>query len=299
MIDGHRLIRTFHSTCMVSDYDATIDALSRVAGLRVLEYSEAELVGRRGGMTWIGDNSIEVAQPIVEGHAAQRFLRTFGPGMHSFALQVADLDATIAHFDRHGITVGARPDEGFCFTHPNTTGGLLFEWSDFTVAEDPRLGANLPPRAVEPVLDVQTHAFAGALVPDPVRWAETFGPVFGLAEAFRRTGAGAGEPVIGLAAPDCTLALYRLDAGQSAALWGAGHTRPRFHVLGLGVPDLGDAVRALTGAGLGIVRRRDDAVVVRPVDTGEVPLVLVDELPEGDPRGVPAGPARPSAGPGR
>lgn len=289
MIDGHELVRTFHTTCMVSDYDATITSLSRVAGLRVLEYSEAELIGRRGGMTWIGDNSIEVAQPIVEGHAAQRFLATFGPGMHSYALQVADLDATIAHLDRHGVTVGVRPDKGFCFTHPATTGGLLFEWSDFTVAEDPRLGATLPPRAVEPVLDVRTHAFAGAVVPDPVQWAETFGPVFGLVEAFRRTGAGAGEPVVGLAAPDCVLALYRLDAEQGAALWGAPHARSRFHVLGLGVPDIGDAVRALDGAGLGIVRRGEESVVVRPDGTGEVPLVLVDELLEGDPRRAPTG----------
>jgi hypothetical protein len=70
-MDGrHELERTFHSTCMISDYDATIAALARIAGLRVLEYSEAENIGRRGGMTWLADNSIEVAQPIVEGHAA-------------------------------------------------------------------------------------------------------------------------------------------------------------------------------------------------------------------------------------
>jgi hypothetical protein len=33
---------------MVSDYDATVQALARVAGLRVLEYGEAENIGRRG-----------------------------------------------------------------------------------------------------------------------------------------------------------------------------------------------------------------------------------------------------------
>src|SRR6516162_10147770 len=97
MNSNHQLIRSFHSTCMVNDYDVTVATLGRVAGLRVLEYGEAEDIGRRGGMTWIGDNSLEVAQPIVDGHAAQRFLHRFGPGMHSYALQVTDLDATIAH----------------------------------------------------------------------------------------------------------------------------------------------------------------------------------------------------------
>ena len=136
----HELVRTFHSTCMINDYDATVTTLGRIAGLRVLEYGEAENIGRRGGMTWIGDNSIEVAQPIVDGHAAQRFLLRFGPGMHSYALQVEDLDSTIAHLDGGGVTVGVRPAKGFCFTDPRTTGGLLFEWSEFTVEEDPRPG---------------------------------------------------------------------------------------------------------------------------------------------------------------
>src|ERR1700722_18470177 len=102
----HQLVRTFHSTCMVTNYDTTIEALSRVAGLRVLEYSEAELIGRRGGMTWIGDNSVEVGQPIVEGHAAQRFLVRLGAGMHSYAFQVVDLDVTLDEFAARGVTLG-------------------------------------------------------------------------------------------------------------------------------------------------------------------------------------------------
>ncbi len=144
MKSRHRLLRTFHATCMVSDYDVTVEMLGRIAGLRVLEYGEAEGIGRRGGMTWIGDNSLEVAQPIVDGHAAQRFLDRFGPGMHSYAFQVVDLDATIRHLVEGGVTVGVRPADGFCFTDPRTTGGLLFEWSDFTVKEDPRMRSGDP-----------------------------------------------------------------------------------------------------------------------------------------------------------
>jgi hypothetical protein len=283
-MSSHQLVRTFHSTCMVTDYDATVHALARVAGLRVLEYSEAENIGRRGGMTWIGDNSIEVAQPIVPGHAAERFLLRFGPGMHSYALQVVDLDATLDHLATGGVTLGVRPDTGFCFTDPRTTGGLLFEWSEFTVDEDPRLGAPAPPFRREPLLDVRTHAFAGAVVPDPVQWAETFGPLFGLTETFRHSSGGPAQAVVGLAAPDCMLALYRLPGNRSRELWGGDHSRARFHVLGLGVPDLDAAGQALTRAGIAMLRRDESLIAVDPAGTGEVPLLLVQELLPGDPR---------------
>lgn len=284
MGDAHQIIRTFHSTCMVSDYDAAIRDLAGVAGLRVLEYGENQDIGRRGGMTWIGDNSIEVAQPIVDGHAADRFVRRVGPGMHSYALQVADLDVTLARLQTGGVTVGVRPAEGFCFTDPRTSGGLLFEWSNFTVEEDPRIGAPYPDYRGTPVLDVRTHAFVGAVHPEPLQWADTFGPLFGLEEAFRDEGATAGDPVVGLAAPDCVIALYRLDPAVSSELWGQDHTRARFHVLGLGVDDLDEAHWALEANGIGEIRRTDGQIVLDPAATGEVPVVLVANLHPGDPR---------------
>jgi methylmalonyl-CoA/ethylmalonyl-CoA epimerase len=281
---SHRIIRTFHSTCMVRSYDRTVEALARVVGLRVLEYSEAEDIGRRGGMTWIGDNSMEVAEPIVPGHAAARFLERFGPGMHSFALQVENLDATIDHLEKGGIKVGARPAGGFCFTDPRTTGGLLFEWADFTVPEDPRIGAPEPPFTIEPLLPVDRHAFVGAVVPDPVDWSERFGALFGLDEAFRRVDAGVGEPVVGLAAPDCMLVLYRLPGAAGVEVWGSEQSRPRCHLLGLGVTSLETAGRSLAAAGVGVLRQTADAMLLDPAHTGEVPLMLVDRLLPGDPR---------------
>lgn len=280
----HRVVRTFHSTCMVSSYDRTVAALARVAGLRVLEYSEAPQIGRRGGMAWIGDGSIEVAEPIVPGHAAARFLERFGPGMHSCAFQVDDLEATIEHLARGGVEVGVRPEAGFCFTDPRQSGGLLFEWSDFTVPEDPRLGVPEPPQQTEPVLDVLTHAFIGALVPEPNEWADTFGDLFGLVEAFRHSGAAPDQPVVGLAAPDCILALFRLTPETSMQYWGAAHSRARCHVLGVGVPSLDAADRSLQEAGVPVRRRDDHAIFIDPQETGEVPLMVIEGLLDGDPR---------------
>jgi hypothetical protein len=261
---------------MVADYDATVAALARVAGLRVLEYSEAEDIGRRGGMTWFGDGSLEVAEPIVAGHATARFLARFGPGMHSCAFQVEDLDATLAHLARGGVEIGVRPAPGFCFTDPRTTGGLLFEWSNFTIPEDPRTGAAEPPFTIDPLLDVRTHAFVGAVLPDPVEWAERFGELFGLSETFRRPAAETGEPVVGLAAPDCMLALFRLSDRRDA--------RARIHALGLGVGSLEGARNSLETARVPVQRGWDGSVVLNPRSTGEVPLMLVEQLLPGDPR---------------
>jgi hypothetical protein len=272
----HALVRTFHATAVVVDYDATVAALARVVGLRVLEYGEDDVVGRRGGMTWIGDGSLEVAEPIVAGHPVERFLQRFGPGLHSHAFQVEDLDATIEHLAAHGVAVAVRPGDGFCFTDPRTTGGLLFEWSDFTVPEDPRVGAPVPPFTVAPLLDVETVAFVGAVVADPLAWAETFGPVLGLHEAFRDVAAGPGRPTVGLAAPDGVIALYRLPGAESRALWGVEHERARWHVLGVGVRDLSVASTALHDAGVRLVRGDEAEVVVEPAATGDVPIMVVE-----------------------
>lgn len=283
----HRIVRTFHSTCMVNSYDRTVAALGHVAGLRVLEYSEAPAIGRRGGMTWVGDGSIEVAEPIVPGHAAARFLERFGAGLHSCAFQVENLDATIEHLAWGGVEVGVRPEPGFCFTDPRRTGGILFEWSDFTIPEDPRIGAPEPPYPDKPVLDVRTHAFIGALVPEPSKWADDFGELFGLIETLRDPKAAPDQPVVCLAAPDCVLALFRLTPETSAHYWGTVHDRARCHVLGLGVLSLDSADLALQDAAVATRRRTSEAIFIDPEETGGVPLMLIEGLLTGDLRSEP------------
>jgi catechol 2,3-dioxygenase-like lactoylglutathione lyase family enzyme len=144
----------FHSTAMVPDYDRACDALAHLAGLRVLEYSEQShpAVGRRGGMTWLGDNSIEIGQPIVPGGGAAKFVDRTGGGMHSVAVQVRDLPATIAHLQGLGVPIAAQPAPDFCFSDPRATGGVFFEWACLEMEEDPRFGAPVPAFTREPLL---------------------------------------------------------------------------------------------------------------------------------------------------
>src|SRR5262245_15476017 len=94
----HHVKAMFHSTAMVRSYRAAVDSLGALFGLRVLEYSEATdpAIGRNGGMTWIGDGSVEICEPNTEGAPPERFVQRTGGGMQGLALWVDDFAATVA-----------------------------------------------------------------------------------------------------------------------------------------------------------------------------------------------------------
>jgi catechol 2,3-dioxygenase-like lactoylglutathione lyase family enzyme len=282
----HELRWTFHSTAMVADYDAAISTLGRYFGLRVLEYSESTIpeVGRRGGMTWVGDNSIEIGQPLVAGAGAAKFVERNGGGVHSVAVQVTDVEATIEHLGTLGVAVAARPDPHFFFSDPKTTGGVFFEWADIEVDEDPRFGAPEPAFDGQPLLEVAHHAFIGAVVDEPMAWAERFCALLGTELTFDDPSAGPGAPRVGLSLKDQTLALFALPGDRSVELWGRSYGRSRTHLIGLSVPDLDAATAQLEAVGVGLVRRTADLVVVDPRATGDVQVALVERLLPGDPR---------------
>lgn len=278
----------FHSTAMVPDYDRAVGELQTIAGLRVLEYGESEQpeIGRRGGMTWIGDNSIEIGQPIVDTGGAARFVARHGGGMHSVALQVGDLDATVEHINRCGVRIAARPLPEMCFTDPRDTGGVFFEWAVFELDVDPRFGAAPPPYAVPPLMEIGEQSYTGALVDDPVYWADTFARLFGTEVTFEDPHAGPGSPRAGVSMQDSTLALYKLVPERSDSLWGRTYGAPRAHLMALRVDDLDEAAGALTEAGIKVVRTDDSTIIVDPDSTGGIQTAFVDRLLPGDPRSV-------------
>ncbi len=281
----HRVKAMFHSTAMVRDYDHTVARMAELFGLRVLEYSAADdpAVGRRGGMTWVGDGSIELGEPIVEGAAPDRFVRRTGGGMQGAAVWVDDFTATTKHLAARGVpmpvTVG-----NFGFTSPRATLGLQFEWSDFTVPEDPRAGAPQPEFLVPPLLEVTHHAFVGAVVDDPRAGARWLAATFDTPLTFVADEAGPGVPAAGVSLGDCTLALYPFLPEEHAALWGRSRDRPGVSALGLRVVDLERARDQLRGAGVDILREAPGTLVLDPTGVGDLEVVLVDELLPGDPR---------------
>src|SRR5277367_2341231 len=205
----HHVRWLFHSTAMVADYELAVRNLAAIVGLTVLEYSESTEpgIGRRGGMAWAGDNAVEIGQPIGDGAAAQ-FVERFGGGMHSIALQVENLEATMAHLQQEQVHIAARPRPEMCFSDPRDTGGIFFQWSSFELPVDPRFGA--PP-------------------PDPLPTGRVLAPV--THHAFVDGAAPPGHPMVGVSLGDCTLALFPLPGDDGHTLWGRPYERARTHLL--------------------------------------------------------------------
>ena len=287
-MNRHDVRWCFHTTAMVADYERTRDVLTRLAGLRVLEDSRLEdpAIGRRGGMAWLGDNVLEIGEPIVAGGAVDRFVSRFGSHMSSIAAQVADLDATLAFLAGHGVRLSSRIGDHIAFTNPADTAGVVIEWYDDEDHElDPRFGAPLPAQVTTPTLDVQQMAFGGAVVADPVGDAERLAELIGRGVTFVDAQAPPGSPMAGVSIGDMTLALYPIpDPDSSARLWGHTYSRPQTCNLGLRVPELTEARIALATAGIDVLRNEDDSLVIGPEVTGGVTLVLVEQLLPGDPR---------------
>ena len=278
----------FHATAMGPDYDAILDPLARLFGCRVLHYDDNPAAGieRRGGMTWIADNSIEIGQPLGETSVVRRFVDRFGGGMHSVAVQVDDVDAALARAEQFGVGVAWRLDSGLAFTSPRDTSGLLIEWFSKQQDDDPRWGAPEPPFVVDPIVRPRRVAYVAAIVDDPAATAAHLGDVLDtdtwVFDADAATDAVAAAVDLG----DCMLALYPVptSAAESERVWGAVHDRPRCLALALTVDDVPSAVDALQAAGVGVHHRATDGSLVLDPAKLPFPVVLTDRLLPSDPR---------------
>jgi len=278
----------FHATAMGGDYDGILGPLQHLFGARVLHRQQLEEpVGRDGGMTWIGDNSIEIGAPYGDGSSVAQFVERLGGGMHSVAVQVDDLAATLQRIEPLGVEVAARIGPDIVFTRPAATAGLVLEWASHVQDDDPRWGARLPPHVEPPVVAVDRVAFVGALVRDPATDARRLAAVLDTAmvEYGDGTTLGADVPHAALDLGDCMLALYPVppDEDASLAVWGGRHSRPRCLGLALSVVDQRVAERALAAEGVVVHHRdADDRAVL--VDGLPFPIVLTENLLPGDPR---------------
>jgi hypothetical protein len=242
-------------------------------------------VARRGGMTWIADNSIEIGEPLGESPAIRGFVERFGGGMHSVAVQVADLPAALDRSAGFGVEVAARVSDEIVFTRPGATAGLLLEWAAHVQDDDPRWGAPEPPFADPPLVVPERVAFVGALVADPAADAQRLAEILDTSATVFDGDGAPDQPGATVDLGDCVLALHPIPpADASERIWGARHERPRCLSLGLTVADLSVAEAALRDAGVTVHHRTADGSLVLPPSVCTFPVVLTDHLLEGDPR---------------
>jgi methylmalonyl-CoA epimerase len=81
----------------------------------------------------VGENHVELLQPLGPDTPVGKFLARRGPGIHHVAYQVADIEAELGRLRAAGIELlDQQPRTGIrgsrvAFCHPKSTGGVLTE----------------------------------------------------------------------------------------------------------------------------------------------------------------------------
>lgn len=89
--------------------------------------------GVRVVMLPIGDTHVELLEALSPESSVGRFIAKRGPGIHHIALEVDDINASLAQLKSKGarlIDETPRVGAGGCliaFVHPSTTNGVLLE----------------------------------------------------------------------------------------------------------------------------------------------------------------------------
>lgn len=277
----------WHSTAMGHDYLALLEPLEELFGAVVMhvQSSEEPEIGRRGGMVWLGDNSIEIGAPLGDDSPVRNFVRKFNGGMHSIALRVSDIERTRERMVALGLHPMADIAGQVFFTPPADSDGLMLEWSMMQTDDDPRFGYELPSprRDLRPVAPVRRYGFVTAVVVDPLATADRLAHLFGTEVLRRSPEARSGEIAAIVDLVDCLLLLFTLPDEKVAWPWGPPPQRPRYHAHGLLVDDLGAALDALSRAGVRAAGQLEHAVFLDPAVV-PVPTYLIDEFFAEDPR---------------
>ena len=81
----------------------------------------------------VGDTHVELLEPLSPESPVGKFLAKRGPGMHHIAIEVKDIQESLAELKRRGarlIDETPRVGAGGClvaFIHPSSTNGVLLE----------------------------------------------------------------------------------------------------------------------------------------------------------------------------
>ncbi len=286
---GPHIDGLWHSTAMGASYDALFGPLRTLFGAVVMhdQVSDDPAVGRRGGMVWVGDNSIELGEPVGEQSPVRGFVEKLGGGMHSLALRVPDAAAARERLAAAGAPAAAFIGDDVFFTRPADSHGLMLEWSAMHTDDDPRFGYPLPEPSGPPV--VAARAGGALRVRDRRGRRSDRRPRNGSPSCSaprccgRHRARRPGEIGALVSLGDCVLVLVALPATPGDWPWTQPPTRPRFHGHGLEVDDLPAALAALEAAGVGVVARLEHAVLLDPAATTIPTFLSGHGFPE-DPR---------------
>ncbi len=132
-------VRLVHLGIAVENLDDTFKVFTQALGLEG-DPEEREVVKEQGVEVAFArtgnDCSLEFLQPTRDDSPVGKFIAKRGQGIHHIALQVDDLEKTLADLEAKGIPmIDKQPRQGahgkrIAFVHPKATSGVLVELCD-------------------------------------------------------------------------------------------------------------------------------------------------------------------------
>ena len=122
-----------HIAVIVADIDAALEFWRDALGLEVSRVEEVPAQEAEVAFLPLGQGEIELVRPTSDDSGAARFLAKRGAGMHHIALEVDDLEATLARLKAKGVRlinespVEAAGGRRAAFVHPQSASGVLLE----------------------------------------------------------------------------------------------------------------------------------------------------------------------------
>ena len=124
-----------HVGIVVPDADEALGFYRDVMGLTVAKDEVVEEQGVRGVLLPVGENEIELLQPVRDDTGVARFLESRGPTLHHICLRTDDIRAELARIRALGLElIDEEPRYGLAgeiaFLHPRSMHGVLVELAE-------------------------------------------------------------------------------------------------------------------------------------------------------------------------
>lgn len=118
-----------HLVIRVKDIESSIETWRDKFGLELERTAESEALGiKQAFFPMATGGFIELVSPVDNQSAVGRALESRGEGLHTMALEVDDVDATVKHLQENGVQlIGVGSPQ--VYIHPKSANGMLVQLS--------------------------------------------------------------------------------------------------------------------------------------------------------------------------
>jgi methylmalonyl-CoA epimerase len=125
--------RIDHIGVAVESIDDALPLYAEHYAMELVHRERVEEQGVEAVLLDVGENHVELLQPLGPDTPVGKFLANRGPGLHHVAYQVTDIDAVLQSLKAAGVRlidetprIGIR-ESRVAFLHPKSSGGVLTE----------------------------------------------------------------------------------------------------------------------------------------------------------------------------